>query len=125
MSIVIVNIIKLVAALGLLNVWILRFNKATAYRGGEANSMIEEFAEYGLPVWFCYLIGLLKVGSAFALLGSLWLPSLGLPAAALIVGLMVGAVSMHIKVKDPIKKLLPASAMLVMALGICASTIVG
>lgn len=125
MSIIIVNIIKAVVALGLLNVWLLRFSKATAYRGGNASSMVEEFAEYGLPGWFCYLIGVLKVGSAVALLGSFWMPSLAFPAAALIAALMIGAISMHIKVKDPIKKALPASAMLAMALVICLFYVAG
>ena len=31
-----------------LNVWLFRFNKPTIYRGGQAKTMIEEFAAYGL-----------------------------------------------------------------------------
>jgi hypothetical protein len=62
------NVLQIIIALGLLNVWLLRFNKVTAYRGGSANTLLEEFAVYGLPAWFCYFIGILKVGSAVALL---------------------------------------------------------
>lgn len=45
------TIIQLVIALGILNVWLLRFGKTTAWRGGAAKNMKEEFAVYGLPSW--------------------------------------------------------------------------
>lgn len=111
-------IMQVVAALGLLNVWVLRFNKRTAYRGGNAESMREEFAAYGLPGWFAVAIGALKVGAALALLGGIWLPALVLPAAALIVFLMLGALAMHAKIHDPLMKFLPAVGMLVLSLGL-------
>ena len=115
------NILQAIAALGLLNVWLVRFNKQTAYRGGEASNLLEEFAVYGLPVWFCYLVGALKVGSAITLLLGFIYPKLILPAAMLILVLMLGAVAMHIKVNDSIKKTLPASAMLIICATICSS----
>lgn len=54
---IITQIAQLIVGLGLLNVWLIRFNKATAYRGGAAQSMKQEFAAYGLPEWFCYVVG--------------------------------------------------------------------
>jgi uncharacterized membrane protein YphA (DoxX/SURF4 family) len=75
---------QIVIGCGLLNVWLLRFNQATAYRGGAAKSMLEEFAAYGLPGWFCYIIGVLKVGAALCLLAGLVVPALVTPAAALV-----------------------------------------
>lgn len=113
------NILQAAVALGLLNVWLLRFNKKTGYRGGDATNLVEEFAVYGLPAWFCYLVGALKVGAAIALLLGVIFPQLILPASCLISVLMIGAVAMHMKVKDPIKKALPASAMLLMSAVIC------
>ncbi len=110
--------LQITAALGLLNVWLLRFNQRTAYRGGSAGSMREEFATYGLPAWFVYVIGALKVGSAIALIVGIWMPVLVLPAAGLISVLMLGALSMHIKIHDPLKKMLPALGMLALCLGI-------
>ena len=110
--------LQITAALGLLNVWLLRFNQRTAYRGGSAGSMREEFAAYGLPAWFAYVIGVLKVGAAIALIAGIWMPILVLPAATLIAALMVGALSMHIKIHDPLKKSLPALGMLALSLGI-------
>ena len=51
------NIAQLIIALGILNVWLLRFNKAMVYRGGGAKNMKQEFATYGLPVWFMWFVG--------------------------------------------------------------------
>ncbi len=111
-------ILQLTAALGLLNVWLLRFNRRTAYRGGEAASMTEEFAAYGLPVWFAYVVGTLKVGAALALIAGIWFPVVVLPAAALICVLMLGALAMHVRIGDPLKKSLPALGMLALCLAI-------
>ena len=38
-----IMILQLVIAIGLINVWLFRFNKATEYRGGDAKNMKEEF----------------------------------------------------------------------------------
>lgn len=113
---ILVQICQIVVGCGLLNVWLLRFNKATAYRGGKASSMLEEFAAYGLPAWSCYLVGFLKVASAFALLAGLLYPVLILPAASIVAALMAGAIVMHLKVADPFKKSLPAISLLALSL---------
>lgn len=115
MEALILNILQLVIALGLMNVWIFRFRKSTAYRGGDAQNLVEEFAVYGLPKWFCYFVGVLKLGAAFALLAGFVFPAIVPLAGTIIIVLMIGAVAMHMKVKDPIKKALPASAMLLMS----------
>jgi hypothetical protein len=116
----IVQICQIVVGCGLLNVWLLRFNKPTAYRGSSAANMLEEFAAYGLPAWSCYLVGFLKVTSAFALLAGLIYPALVLPAAGVVAILMAGALAMHIKVGDPVKKSLPALSVLILSLVIIA-----
>jgi hypothetical protein len=118
---VVLQSIQIVIALGLLNVWLLRFNKSTAYRGGEAKNLIEEFAVYGLPTWFCYAVGFLKVSAALALLFGFVFPELIAPAAALIAVLMLGAVTMHVKVRDSLKKTTPALVMLVLSLTVAIS----
>ena len=114
-----IKVLQVAAALGLLNVWILRFNRRTAYRGGSAGTIVEEFAAYGLPAWFAYLVGALKVGAAVAFIAGLWFPSLVFPAASLVCVLMVGALAMHARIGDPLKKSVPALAMLLLGLGIC------
>jgi hypothetical protein len=109
-------LIRIVIALGIFNVWIIRFSKASVWRGGQAKNMKEEFAVYGLPAWFVGLIGFLKMLLAVLLIAGIWVPGLTNPAAYAMAVLMVGAIIMHIKVKDPIKKSLPAFTMLVLSI---------
>lgn len=109
-------IAQLIIALGILNVWLLRFNKATAYRAGTAKNMREEFATYGLPLWFMWVVGGLKILFALSLLVGFWLPKLIRPAAIGMAMLMLGAIGMHIKVGDALKKAAPASILLVLSL---------
>ena len=96
------------AALWIYNVWFNRFDKDTGYRGGDATNMREEFAEYGLPPTAMYTVGAAKVGLATALLAGLFVPKLVRPAAVGLAALMLGAIGMHVKVKDPIKRSMPA-----------------
>lgn len=116
-----VMICQLVIALGILNVWLLRRTKATAYRGGSATNMTEEFAVYGLPPWFMVSVGTLKVVLALLLIAGCWIPALVQPAAIGFVVLMAGAVAMHLKVKDSFKKTLPSLIMLALSLFVAAA----
>ena len=115
-----ISVLQVTVSLILLNVWLLRFNRNTPYRGGTAHNMREEFAIYGLPSWFTYVVGGLKLGAALCLIAGLWFHVLVLPAAAVVTILMLGALAMHLKVRDPMMKSLPALLMLVMCAGICA-----
>jgi len=108
------TVLQVIVGLGLLNVWLLRPGRATAYRGGDSRTLKEEFAAYGLPDLVFYAVGFLKIGSAIALLVGLWVSALVVPAAAIVTVLMVGAIAMHARVKDPAMKSLPASLMLLM-----------
>ena len=96
------------AALWILNVWFRRFNKDTGYRGGDATNMREEFAEYGLPPAAMYAVGATKVSMAITLLIGLFVPKVVRPAAIGLAVFMLGAIGMHIKVHDPIKRATPA-----------------
>ena len=107
---------QIVIALGLLNVWLLRAGKPTGWRGGNATNMREEFEVYGLPRWFMSVIGFLKVSFAILLIAGVWLPALAKPAAIGTAVLMAGAVAMHVKVKDPAKRFLPALVLLVLSI---------
>lgn len=110
--------LKIVVGLGILNVWLLRSGKATAYRGKDAQTLREEFAAYGLPDWFFWLVGVLKVSLAVSLIVSIWVPELGQPAAIGMAALMLGAFVMHLKVKDPIRKALPSLGVLTLCAAI-------
>ena len=107
-------ILQLLISIGLINVWFFRFNKATEFRGGNAKNMREEFQAYGLPAWSMYLVGAAKVVIAILLIVSIWFKELLVYNPLALAVLMIGAVLMHIKVKDPIKKSYPALSILFM-----------
>ena len=90
--------------------------KETNWRGGEAKNMKEEFAAYGLPSGLMVFIGAVKILLAICLIIGIWIPLLVKPAAIAMTFLMIGAVSMHVKVKDPLQKSLPAFTMLLLSL---------
>ena len=112
------SVLQVIVGVGLLNVWLVRPRSATAYRGGTAQSLKEEFAVYGLPEWTFYVVGGLKIISGVLLIIGVWVPGLvRLPAAAVSV-LMVGALAMHARAKDPVSKYLPALSVLLMSVAI-------
>ena len=111
------------AALWILNVWFNRFDQDTGYRGGDASNMREEFEEYGFSERTMYAVGATKVGLAVLMLIGLVKPSLSRPASAALAAFMVGAVSMHVKVGDPIERSAPA--LTVLALAVVAATFGG
>ena len=115
---VISSVLQVVVGLGLLNVWLVRARSATAYRGGDAKSLKEEFAVYGLPDWTFYLVGGLKIVSGALLIIGIWVPSLIRVPAAIVAALMVGALAMHAKAKDPVSKYLPALSVLIASVAI-------
>ena len=113
-------VIQVVIALGIFNVWIVRFGKPTEWRGGAAGNMKEEFQTYGLPGWMVQVVGIFKLTFAACLIAGIWFPVLTRPAAIGLAVLMLGAVAMHVKVKDPMKKSLPALTMLVLSVIVAA-----
>jgi uncharacterized membrane protein len=118
----IISILQILIALGLVNVWLVRSGRATKYRGAGAQNMKQEFAVYGLPSWFMYVVGFLKMIIAVVMIIGLFRPQImypiGFPALILLAVLMLGALSMHIKVRDPFIKMLPALLMLAMAVAV-------
>lgn len=96
------------AALWILNVWFNRFNKDTGYRGGDAKNMKEEFDAYGLSENTMYAVGAAKISLAALLLVGHAEPRLVRPASVGLAAFMLGAIGMHIKVGDPVKRYLPA-----------------
>ncbi|MCU0345137.1 MAG: DoxX family protein [Ignavibacterium sp.] len=108
--------IQVIIAVSIFNVWIIRFGKPTSWRGGTAKSMKEEFETYGLPLWFMQLIGFLKLTLAALLITGIFVPVLIEPAAIGMAVLMLGAIIMHIKIKDAPIKSLPAFTFLVLSL---------
>lgn len=111
-------ILKLIVGLSILNVWLIQPNKATKWRGGNAKTIIEEFKVYGLSKTFCYVIGFLKVSLSLLLLASIWFESLTGYASSGLALLLLGSIIMHIKIKDPLYKSVPATLFLLMNIAI-------
>jgi hypothetical protein len=115
-----ISTLQILIAIGLINVWIFRFARETKYRGASAHNMKEEFSAYGLPNWFMYVVGVLKIIIAFSMILVIFVSSLlktvSVPALGLLSLLMIGAIAMHIKVKDSLLKTTPAIFMLCVSL---------
>ena len=108
--------LQIIVALGVLNVWLLRAGKPSPFRGGSATNLREEFPAYGLPSAMLYLVGAIKILLALALIAGIWFPALVRPAAIGMGFMMLGAVAMHLKIADPLKKSLPAAGVAVLCL---------
>lgn len=109
-------ILQLAIALGILNVWLIRFNQKTPFRGGNATNLKDEFKVYGFPAGVVYVVGFIKVAAALALIAGIFYPALVLPAAGILAVCMIIALLMHLRVKDPFMKSIPAASILVMTL---------
>ena len=68
--------------------------------------------QFTIYLWSFYLIGTLKVLTASLILLSIWLKSFEEIAILTLIIIMFGSLIMHIKIKDPIKKSVPALAVL-------------
>jgi|TARA_B110000046_G_C12854294_1_gene339084 hypothetical protein len=110
------ELLMLVVSLLVLNVWLLRVDQETIYRGGDALNMIQEFKVYGLSETMFYIIGALKVLSATGLLVGFFFKKSIVPCALLMAALMCGAILMHVRVNDEAIKYLPAGLMLISSL---------
>lgn len=111
-----VSLFQVVIGLSVIRVWTINFNKSTPWRGGGARNMKEEFTAYGLPMWMVYFVGILKVIFSIGLIAGLWIPELISFSASGIAIFMFFAFLMHVKIKDPIKKSIPALTFMVLSL---------
>ncbi len=108
-------ILQIIIGLGIYNVWFLRAHRPTSYRGKHAAHLKAEFTAYGLPAWSFFVIGFVKVLAATGLIIGIWIPYI-VPFAALVLALlMLGAISMHIKVRDSFKQTIPALIMFLLS----------
>ena len=115
------KILSVIVGLTVINVWLFRSGKSTSYRGGDANSLMEEFVVYGLGDYFL-TIGIVKVGLAILLILSLYFQKLRLISASGIGIMMLVAIYMHFSVGDELIKSMPASVMLLSCLIIAYSS---
>ena len=95
--------------LGIFYAWTIGFNRESKYRPGRAKNMKEEFIVYGLPFWFMYTIGAVKLILSTLLIFGFFYPFLLKPVAAALCVVMASAVLMHLKIReDKLIKALPS-----------------
>ncbi len=111
-----IYIFQVVIALSVIRVWTMNFNKPSRWRGGGARNMKEEFMVYGLPSWVMYSVGTLKVTFSVGLLAGLWIPELVKFSASGIAIMMFFAIIMHVKIKDPLIRSIPAITFMVLSI---------
>jgi hypothetical protein len=81
-------------------------------------NIVEEFRQYGLSASLRDLVGILKTTFAILLLVGIGRPDLAVLGALGIAALMLAAVATHVRVKNPVGKMLPALTLLVLSLAI-------
>ncbi len=111
---ILVIIAKLIVGLGILNVWILRASKPTSWRGLDSLNLKEEFAAYALNTKVFYLVGAIKISASIGLIMSIWYQEFTLVCSLVLATTLIGSILMHLKVKDPIKKCLPAASLILL-----------
>ena len=111
-----IYIFQVVIALSVIRVWTMNFNKPSRWRGGGARNMKEEFIVYGIPSWVMYSVGTLKVTFSVGLLAGLWIPELVKFSASGIAIMMFFAIIMHVKIKDPLIRSIPAITFMVLSI---------
>jgi len=79
-------------------------------------NIVEEFKHYGLPDWMRDLVGILKITLALLLLIGIERQPFAVAGGLGIAALMGCAVATHLRVKNPVFKMLPALTLLVFAL---------
>ncbi len=98
-------ILQVLVAASIFFVWVVRYN-----------NIIQEFKQYGLPDWLRDLVGILKLTFALLLLLEIQRASLAMIGSLGIAGLMACAFVIHLRVKNPVFKMLPALTLLALSL---------
>lgn len=111
-------LLKAIVGLSILIVWLVNPKKPSKWRGGDAKTITEEFELYGLPSWSVVIIGTAKVCLATLLLASIQYAEVEKIAALGLLFFLSGSVLMHLKVKDPLFKSIPAGIFLILCLAI-------
>ena len=86
-------------------VWVVRYT-----------NIVEEFTQYRLPAWLRDLVGILKLTAALLLILGIGRPPLAITGAAMITLLMGAAVATHLRMRNPLPKMLPSTSLLILAL---------
>ena len=90
------ELIKVVVMISVFFVWVIRYD-----------NIIKEFEQYELPNWLRDLVGIIKLISVYLINFSS--PELAKAGAAAVALLMLAAMGTHLRVKNPIHKMIPST----------------
>lgn len=111
----VITILQIFLAIAMFDVWLFRYRTPGCFRGGDSTTMEEEFKVYGLSDNFRRLVRILKLSAGTLMVVGVWYDSIAFLAGVLLGFLMFGALAMHIKVKDPLFKAIPAISFFLMS----------
>lgn len=97
MSPIVIALLQTFVAMSVFYVWVVRYS-----------AVLADFTAFGLPDAFRDLVGASKLTAAVLLLGLGQVDGLEVYGAGALVFFMAGAVTMHLKVKNPFMKMLPS-----------------
>lgn len=95
--------LKIIVLSSILFVWVVRYD-----------NIITEFKQYNYPNWLRDLVGILKI--SFAIMINQSNPYVIKTGAVGIAFLMTAAVFTHLRVKNPVQKMLPSLSLLIISL---------
>lgn len=98
-------VLQALVAASVIFVWVVRYD-----------NIIQEFKQYGLPDRLRDFVGILKLTFALLLLLGIQRASLAIIGGLGIAGLMGCAFVMHLRVKNPVFKMLPSLTLLLLSL---------
>jgi len=102
--------LQALVAVSIFFVWVVRYG-----------NVVEEFKQYGLPDWLRDLVGILKLTFALLLLIGIERRPLAVVGGLGIALLMACAFFTHVRVKNPLFKMLPSLTLLVVSVVIVLS----
>ncbi len=88
-------------------VWVVRYD-----------NIVREFKAFGLPDWLRDMVGILKLTFSLLLLVGIERPAFAVVGGAGIAALMGAAIVTHLRVKNPLFKMLPSLTLLLLSLAI-------
>jgi uncharacterized membrane protein YphA (DoxX/SURF4 family) len=91
------------------------FLGAGASKLAGARMQVESFDRYRLPQPFRPIVGIIEIIGALGILASVAVPWLAALAALWLVGVMLGALMTHIRIRDSIQNFVPPAVLLCVA----------
>ena len=82
---------------------------------------VENFRRFGYPQWFRIVTGSLEVLGGLGLLIGIWLPWLAALASAGLALVMLGALSTHLRIREPLQKIALPIMMGALSVGVAVS----